>query len=242
MEIGVPIAFQTVIRYARWSKNARRMADELASRRVPGDLEPRWRWLLRAYPAWYRRERSEELLNNLLANYSLSRTRPRFREARKIIIGGLRVRGWTWALSMLWVLIGAGGAIYAAVALSHPDFQEVLIAPPTVQWNGEPQLFIDAAPIAELTWALLSALIFFGGLFRLRGWRPRNWPRMIAFAGSLVGGAALMIVAKIGLASGLGEHVVNQALRLREMVLVIAWVALGGAINWALSVRPASNI
>ena len=29
-------------------------------------LERRWRWLLRAYPAWYRRERGDEMLGTLM--------------------------------------------------------------------------------------------------------------------------------------------------------------------------------
>ena len=32
---------------------------------------------------------------------------PSFREARALILGGLRVRGWVWRLAMLWVVLGA---------------------------------------------------------------------------------------------------------------------------------------
>ena len=49
---------------------------------------------------------------------------PSFRDARALMIGGMRVRGWTWLLAMLWVAIGAGGAIYAVVTFSHSGFGE----------------------------------------------------------------------------------------------------------------------
>src|SRR5262245_46025622 len=41
--------------------------------------------------------------------------RPSFRDAWARILGGLRGRGWVWWLSMLWVVMGAGGVVYAFV-------------------------------------------------------------------------------------------------------------------------------
>jgi hypothetical protein len=69
-------------------------------------LERRCGWLLRAYPGWYRRERSGEMLDTLLAASPPGRRWPSFRDTRALVTGGLRVRGWTWLASMLWV---AGG-------------------------------------------------------------------------------------------------------------------------------------
>ena len=43
------------------------------------------------------------------------------------VIAGLRVRGWTWLLSMLWVVIGAGGAIYATVTFTHVGYGQGVI-------------------------------------------------------------------------------------------------------------------
>lgn len=51
-----------------------------------------YRRLLRAYPAWYRRERGEEILDTLLAAAPRGRTRPSLRDSRALILGGLRVR------------------------------------------------------------------------------------------------------------------------------------------------------
>jgi hypothetical protein len=55
-------------------------------------LERGYRRLLRAYPAWYRRERGEEILDTLLAAAPRGRTWPSVRDCGALILGGLRVR------------------------------------------------------------------------------------------------------------------------------------------------------
>ena len=196
-------------------------------------LERRCRWLLRAYPAWYRRDRGGEMLGTLLEASPPGARRPSFRDARALVIGGLRVRGWTWLISMLWVVIGAAGAIYATVALSHPGYQEVTLIPPTVQWPGEPRVIIDAAPIAEVAWLLLPVPLLVAGFVRLRGWRPRNWVRVAGWAGSWVAGLALMNQAADWVAAGEGGR--RGVLSVGELAVCAAWLALGGAMTWILS-------
>ena len=151
-------------------------------------LERHCRWLLRAYPAWYRRDRAAEMVGTLLEASQPGRKWPSFRDARALVIGGPRVRGWTWLLSMLWVVVGAGGAIYATVAFSHPGYGDGWLIPPTIQWPGEPQVVIDVGVIAEVVWVLLSGPLLVAGFVRLRGWRPRNWLRVAGWAGSWGGG------------------------------------------------------
>jgi hypothetical protein len=51
-----------------------------------------YRWLLRAYPAWYRRQRGEELLDTLLAAAPDGGAWPSLQDSRALILGGLRVR------------------------------------------------------------------------------------------------------------------------------------------------------
>jgi hypothetical protein len=75
-------------------------------------LERRCRWLLLTYPAWYRRRRGEEMLGTLLEASPPGGRWPSFRDARALVTGGLRVRGWTWSLSMLWVVAGIVGTGY----------------------------------------------------------------------------------------------------------------------------------
>jgi hypothetical protein len=55
-------------------------------------LERAYRWLLYAYPAWYRRERGDEMLDTLLAAAPHGRTWLSLRDAVALILGGLRVR------------------------------------------------------------------------------------------------------------------------------------------------------
>jgi hypothetical protein len=55
-------------------------------------LERRGRWLLRAYPAWYRRERGDEMVATLLEASAPGRRWPSARDTRALLIGGLRVR------------------------------------------------------------------------------------------------------------------------------------------------------
>lgn len=200
-------------------------------------LERHCRWLLVAYPAWYRRERSRELLVTLLETRPPGRKWPTVGDARALIAGGLRARGRTWSLSMLWVVIGAGGAIYATVVLSHPGYNEVMLIPQTVQWPGEPQVINDVAVIAEVAWLLLSVPVLVAGSVRLRGWRPRSWVRAAAWAGSWVGGLALMNQAADWVKAGLGYT--RGVLSVRELAICAAWLLLGGAMTWILAVPPA---
>lgn len=55
-------------------------------------LERGYRRLLLAYPAWYRRERGDEMLDTLLAAAPYGRTWLSLRDASALIMGGLRVR------------------------------------------------------------------------------------------------------------------------------------------------------
>jgi hypothetical protein len=194
-------------------------------------LERRCRWLLHAYPAWYRRHRGGEMLGTLLEASPPGASWPSFRDARALMIGGLRVRGWTWLLSMLWVVIGAGGAVYATVTMSHVGYGEGFRW--MVQWPGEPQVIIDLAAIALPVWVLLSAPLLVAGFVRLRGWRPRNWLRVAGWAGSWVAGLALMNqTAELARS---GEGGTRGVLSVGELAICAASLALGGAMTWILS-------
>ncbi len=80
-------------------------------------LERRCRWLLRAYPAWYRAQRGEEMLTTLLEASPPSARWPSARDARALIMGGLRVRAWgtqrpgTAASLRLALLLGVSMAL-----------------------------------------------------------------------------------------------------------------------------------
>jgi hypothetical protein len=55
-------------------------------------LERRYRWLLRTYPNWYRRDQGEAMLGTLLDGQAGGGSWPPPREALALVIGGLRVR------------------------------------------------------------------------------------------------------------------------------------------------------
>jgi hypothetical protein len=107
------------------------------------------------------------MLGTLLKVSPPGRRWPTVRNARALIAGSFRVRGWTWLLSMLWVVIGAGGAIYAAVTFTHPGYGEGLRG--MLQWPREPQMIIDVGVITEVAWVLLSVPLLVAGFVRLRG-------------------------------------------------------------------------
>lgn len=60
-------------------------------------LEKRYRTLLRAYPAEYRRERADELIDTLIGDEPTARRWPTLRQAAALIRGGLRVHSGSTA-------------------------------------------------------------------------------------------------------------------------------------------------
>jgi len=194
-------------------------------------LERHCGWLLHAYPAWYRRHRGGEMLGTLLEASPPDASWPSFRDTCALVIGGLRVRGLTWLISMLWVVIGAGGAIYATVTFSHVGYGQGVIW--MVQWPGEPQVIIDVAVIALPVWVLLSVPVLVAGFVRLRGWWPRYWLRVAGWAGSWVAGLVLTNQTADWAAAGQGGT--RGFLSVGELAICAAWLALGGAMTWILS-------
>lgn len=138
---------------------------------------------------------------------------------------------------MLWVAIGAGGAIYLIVAFAHHGYTEGLLIPPTIQWQGEPQMINAVAVVAEVTWFLLAGPVLFAGfiwLIRLRGWRPRNWLRVAAWTGSWVAGLALVNQTRDFASAGLSGT--NSRLVVGELAICAAWLVLGTLMTWILAV------
>ena len=146
------------------------------------------------------------MLGTLLEASPPGRSWPSFRDVRALAIGGLRVRGWTWLLSMLWVVIGAGGAVYATVAFSHPGYGEGLLIPPNIQWPGEPPVIIDVGVIAEVAWGLLSGPLLVAGFVR----QAAEW-------------------------AAAGMYGTRGVLRAGEVAIGAAWLMLGAVITWILA-------
>lgn len=84
----------------------------------PDVLEKRYRMLLRAYPASYRRERTDELLDTLIGDEPTSRRWPTVRQAASLIRGALRVHGGSTAPRPTAVLLWQGIHLGAMAVLA----------------------------------------------------------------------------------------------------------------------------
>jgi hypothetical protein len=161
-------------------------------------LERRCDWLLRAYPAWYRRKRAGEMLGTLLEASPPGQGWPAFRDARALIIGGLRVRGWTWSLSMLWVVAGIVGTGYDFFITTKPyTWATADVGIGIAGWSTDPVAVQIAVVLATAASLALPIPALIAGFIRLRGWRPRSWLRMAAWAGAWIAGFALIYQAGV---------------------------------------------
>jgi hypothetical protein len=191
-------------------------------------LERRCRWLLHAYPAWYRRERAGEMLDTLMEASPPGQRWPSFRDGRALIIGGLRVRGWTWLLSMLWVAAGAVITGYIFYATTHPYSSADIDGTGILGYNAGPAAVQIGAVLALVTWMALPLPVLIAGFLKLRGWRPARWLRAAGWASTWIAGAALLwLVFAWGNSPGVSWG---------ELLICAAWLLLGAVITWVLAV------
>jgi hypothetical protein len=180
-------------------------------------LERHCRRLLRVYPAWYRRDRGGEMLGTLLEASPPGARRPSFRDTRALIIAGLRVRGWTWLLSMVWVAAGTVITGYIFYATT-PNYIGISAGPAAVQ---------IAAVLPLVALPALPLPVFIAGFIRLRGWQRANWLRTAAWAGAWIAGAALLLLARAwGSSPGVSWG---------ELPICAAWLLLGAVMTWILA-------
>lgn len=202
-------------------------------------LERRRWWLLLAHPAWYRRERSEKTLDTQL---EASRRRLSLRD-------GVRVRGWVWLLSMLWV---GAGAVYAAYFfyLSTKPYPGTDLG--IVGWAEISVPFQIVIALATIAWVAGFFAVPISGLFRLRGWRRARWRRAIAWACAWMVGVALSVLAGYwGQYPYDSCHDQPGALSIQcpsgspakvswgELPICAAFLVLAAAMTWILAVPPA---
>jgi hypothetical protein len=194
-------------------------------------LERHCRWLLRVYPAWYRRQRAEEMLGTLLDASPPGRRWPPLRDARGLIIEGCRARGWVWSAAMLWVVAGLAATGYIFFA-------------------GLAQL--TSTGVLTPSWMAggLPLLVLVAGLVRLRGWRPGQRLRAAAWIGACVVGLALTrqsylwaefsprylhwICAGYRCSIGPGPALASW----EQLASCAAWLALGIVLNLILGSSP----
>jgi hypothetical protein len=211
-------------------------------------LERHCRWLLRAYTAWYRRKRAEEMLGTLLDASPPGKRWPSFRDARALVIGGIRTRGLVWRLSILWAGIGAAGAGYSFFITTKPYTDSDFWIP---QWNTEPWVIFIAAWLAVLAWLVLPIPVLIAGFVRLRSWRQDIWPRAAAWVGAWAAGFEFMHLAYVwseypwqilGRTCSQGSCVLDDygpaVVSWGALAICAAWLALGAAMTLILA-RPA---
>ncbi|GAA4605273.1 hypothetical protein BJY16_005323 [Actinoplanes octamycinicus] len=125
-------------------------------------LERRYRALLRSYPADYRRERADELLDVLVTDDAGTRRWPELRQAVALIRGGLRVRAGSAAnrptVFLAWqgVQLAALAVLALGVLIATDDLVEGF------QFGGfdAPLLVLkDLGPNLILSFAALVALV-----------------------------------------------------------------------------------
>jgi hypothetical protein len=210
-------------------------------------LERRCRWLLFAYPAWYRRERAGEMLGTLLETSPPGKRWPSFRDTRSLVAGGLRVRGWVWLLSMLWVVAAVAETGYCFYITTKPyTWADVGIG--IEGWSTDPVAVQIAVVLATAASLALPVPALIAGFIRLRGSRPRSWLRIAAWAGAWIAGFALIYQATVW-----GNYPANcpvtggpgmsdcpaigspAVVSWGELAICAAWLVLGAVLTWILA-------
>lgn len=140
-------------------------------------------------------------LDTLLAASPPGRRWPSLRDARSLVIGGLRVRGLlAWCLSILWAGLGAAGAGYDFILSEHVPQAQYIGIP---QWVGESRAIYLAAgtalmfPIAN--WQPLAPAVWACSKNQgcaLAGYRYAvvTWADLALFAAWLAVGAAMTLM------------------------------------------------
>jgi hypothetical protein len=183
-------------------------------------LEARCRWLLHAYPAWYRGQRGDEMLGTLMAASPHGRRWPSLRDIRAMLMGGLRVRaGQHQRLSTLANLRLAGllGVALALLWLIGNNLGSDIMF-----WT---HVYPAAAP-ASLNYQAAASLLALAAV--LAAWFA-PWP---AVAAPALAGAALWVYS--------GDRVMSSQPAFLLILLVIltagrermprSWLGLAGLL------------
>lgn len=165
---------------------------------------------------------------------------------RALVAGGLRVRGWTWSLSMLWVVAGTADTGYDFYITTKPyTWADVSLG--IDGWTTDPGAVKIAVVLATAASLALPIPVLIAGFIRLRGWRPHSWPRGAAWAGAWIAGFALMYQAgiwgnypascpMIGGSKSCPAIGSPAVVSWGELGICAAWLVLGAVLTWILAV------
>ena len=182
-------------------------------------LERRCRWLLRAYPGWYRAQRGEEMLTTLLEASPPGAQWPSPRDTRALIVGGLRVRAWGTqrpgmpaslrlavllgvSMALVWYFAGSlGGNILFQLwipraAVLNPDLSYCEIATDVLALAAVAAAWFAPRPVVVTALACVAMWAFY-----VAAWEnPGGWVVGIRPAG-LLDLMAVLMCGQIGRAS-----------------------------------------
>ena len=163
---------------------------------------------------------------------------------RALVTGGLRVRGWTWSLSMLWVVAGTVGTGYDFYITTKP-YTWADVEPLGIEgWSTDPVAVQIAVVLATVASLALPIPALIAGFIRLRSLRPRNWLQIAAWAGACIAGFALIYQAGVW-----GNYPANcpaiadncpaigspAVVSWGELGICAAWLVLGAVMTWILA-------
>ena len=227
-------------------------------------LEWRCRWLLSAYPAWYRRQRGEEMLGTLMEASPAGRRWPSLRDIRAMIMGGLRVRAGQHrrlstpanlrlagllgvALALLWLI---GNNLSSAIMFWNHVYPHA--APATLTYQAAASLLALAAVAAAwfAPWpavavpALAGAALWVYSGDRVMASQPAGLLILLVI---LTTGRERMPRSWLGLAGLLlALTMLEQFTAVPRLYFLYTplsyapWVVLGAVILWAaVDARPA---
>ncbi len=143
-------------------------------------LERRSRWLLRAYPAEYRRDRADEMLGTLLETSPAGLAWPRLRDVRALATGGLKARAaqnrHRTTAANLRIAVMVGVALFLSMWVAQYLANVAGEIGPAPGWSAWP---------TALTGLLIAATVALA-------WTA---PRVIAVSGALAAAAAVLYFA-----------------------------------------------
>ena len=232
-------------------------------------LERHCRWLLAAYPAWYRRQRGGEILATLLEASPPGRSWPSPRDARALLMAGLQVRAWrnqrlTTAASVRQaVLLGAALALLWTISedLADQGASVILAWTHTTALHLDPGYWIaaDALVLAAVAAAWFAprpaaaALALAAAAAMWQYWGDRI--TVIQPAGLLILLAILapgrnrlprswLWLAGVLSAANLLDQASGVLLRIYHVInpplSAVPWIILGAVVLWAaVDARPA---
>jgi hypothetical protein len=97
---------------------------------------------------------------------------------------------------MLWVVAGTVGTGYDFYITTKPyTWADVSLG--IEGWSTDPEAVRIAVVLATAASLALPIPALIAGIIRLRGWRPRSWLRIAAWAGAWIAGFALTYQAEI---------------------------------------------